>query len=160
MDQVQIPCLRIPNRTTWGEVPTIMQLAGESCEAQTGSVPPMLIFEPYEESRLPHLKAKPSDVPEELIVMALGQMMRQAALDALERVAAREPNVSSQAPKSMKIKPNTPMKSIFRQMSEMPATVFSITSLDDNGEGGSAIFFLRTAFTVSEFRREIQLPIG
>ena len=40
----------------------------------------------------------------------------------------------------------------------MPATVFSLTMPCEDGEPGT-IFFLRTAFTISEFRREIEEPI-
>lgn len=107
---------------------------------------------------MPGFKPTLSEAPEELVVFALGQMVRNAVFEALERVAEREPKIADRTVKLPKFKENTPLKSFFRQMAEMPATVFSLTFPDDSPDSAT-IFFLRTPFTVSEFRREMHRPI-
>ena len=159
MEQVQIPVLPISERTTWGEIPEVMEAVVTAFEERTGTVPPLLIFEPHEESRIPSPAPTPSDAPEELVVVAVGQVVREAVFEALRRVEAREPNIPvNPKAKLPKFKDNTPLKSFFRQMGELPATVFSLTFPDDGPDSGT-IFFLRTAFTISEFRRETERPI-
>jgi hypothetical protein len=70
-----------------------------------------------------------------------------------------EPNYPGRpAPEGLEIEENTPFKSIFRQMADMPATVLSFSLPPDSGELAT-IFFIRSAFTVSQFRREIERPI-
>ena|ERR1035441_2939851 len=159
MEQVQIPVLPISERTTWGEIPEVMEAVVTAFEERTGTVPPLLIFEPHEESRIPSPAPTPSDAPEELVVVAVGQVVREAVFEALRRVEAREPNIPvNPKAKLPKFKDNTPLKSFFRQMAAMPATVFSLTFPDDAPDSGT-IFFLRTAFTISELRREMNRPI-
>jgi len=74
-------------------------------------------------------------------------------------VEAREPKLpANPKAKRLRFKDNTPLKNVFRQMGELPATVFSLT-FPNNGLDSGTIFFLRTAFTISEFRRETERPI-
>ena len=47
-------------------------------------------------------------------------------------------------------------RSTAAMVAQMPATVVSLTFPDDNPDAVS-VFFLRTPFTISEFRREIHL---
>ena len=157
--QFQIPCFPISYRTTFAELPDVFEIFIDGADEQTGSCPPFLLFEPHPEwpihGRLPVI----SDAPEELIVAAWVPWIREACFQALGRVEAREPKYPSHTPKkSLKFKDNTPVKALFRKMAEMPLTVFSIT-LPDDGPDSISIFFLRTPFTVSEFRREIAQPI-
>jgi hypothetical protein len=157
MQQFQIPCLPISERTTWSDLPDVIDAVLETFD--DSSFPPLLIFEPHPEPRFPHQVPVVSEAPEELVVLAVLPDVRGACFRALERVEAREPKLADESPrKSIKFKDNTPIKSFFRQMAEMPATVLSLTFPDD-GPDAATIFFLRTPFTVSEFRREIQQPI-
>ena len=157
--QFQIPCFPVSYRTTFEELPDVFEIFISSAEEQTGSCPPLLIFEPHPEwptyGRLPVI----SEAPEELVVVALEPSVRAACFQALDRVAEREPPYPSHPPKkTFKFKSNTPLKSFFRKMAEMPMTVFSFPFPDDEPDS-IHIFFLRTPFTVSEFRREITQPI-
>ena len=158
--QFQIPCFPISYRTTFAELPEVFDIFISSAEEQNGSCPPFLIFEPHPEwpsyGPLPVI----SDAPEELIVAAWMPSIREACFQALERFEVREPEYPNHptSKRRLKFKENTPIKSFFRQMTEMPATVFSLTFPDD-GPDSISIFFLRTPFTVSEFRREIAQPI-
>jgi len=119
----------------------------------------MLIFEPLEHSNIPGYQPTISQAPEELIIVTVISAVRDATFAALARVENFEPKPPGDKPtKPMKIKENTPLKSIFRQMAAMPATVFSFSFPQDDGEPAT-IFFLRTAFTISQFRREMERPI-
>ena len=156
--QIKIPLLTISERTTLGGMTDVFEDAVFFLEQQTGSVSPLLLFEPVKESRIPSQKSSVSEAPEELLVVALDETISQAVFQALKRVEAREPSYpTEQKRKSFKLKENTPLKSVFRQMAEMPLTVFSISSPVE--AEAASIFFLRTAFTVSVFRHEIELPI-
>jgi hypothetical protein len=159
MQQEQIPQLPVSEKTTWGELPDLLGAAVQVCEEKFGGCPPVLIFQPIEQSNFPGYQPTISQAPEELIVVTVIPRIRDAAFAALERVEAREPkHPGGPPPKMPKIKDNTPFKSVFRQMAAMPATVFSISLTQDDGENAT-IFFLRTAFTISEFRREMERPI-
>lgn len=92
--------------------------------------------------------------------MAFGAEFRAACFQALERVEKREPKFPSHLQKkSLKFELNIPIKFLFRKMVDMPVTVFSLT-LPGEGPETLSIFFLRTPFTVSEFRREIALTLS
>lgn len=121
----------------------------------------MMLFEPHPAPRFPGNPPTVSDALEALLVVAFEKSIREAVFQALDRVELREPNLPAarSSVKTPKFKDHTPLKSFYRQMAKMPATVFSVTFPDD-GTDAISIFFLRTAFTVSEFRREIEQPIG
>ena len=157
--EMQIPCLPISERTTWIDLPDRFMEFLEAVEEQTGLCPPMMIFEPQPDPRVPGHRATVSEAPEELVVVAVGSEVRAACFQALERVAEREPKLPPDHPvKSLKVKGNTPLKSFFRQMTEIPATVISLTLSADDPDAPT-VFFLRTPFTVSEFRREMNTPL-
>jgi hypothetical protein len=44
-------------------------------------------------------------------------------------------------------------------MADMPATVFSVSFTQGGGELAT-IFFIRTAFTISQFRREMEQTLS
>ena len=157
--QFQIPCFPISYRTRFADFLDVFEDFMTIAEEQTGSCPPLLIFEPHPDwsihGRLPII----SDAPEELVVVPLEPSVRAACFQALERVEAREPKHPIHPPKkSLKFNDNTPVKGFFRKMAEMPMTALSLT-FSDNGPDAISIFFLRTPFTVSQFRREITQPI-
>jgi len=158
MQQTKIPCFPISETTTWGEIPMVISTVVDVWADATGEGLRLLIVEPMEESRIPDYI--PGLAPEELLVIAVDPVMRQAVFEALQRVELREPvPPHKQTVKTPKIEENSTFKSIYRQMAEMPATVFSLTMPCDDGEP-ETLFFLRTAFTISEFRREIEKPIS
>jgi hypothetical protein len=153
--QIQIPLLPISERIRMDEFTAVFENTVNFLYKKFGTVPPILIFEPLAESYLSSAKPYVSEAPEELVVASIGENTTEAIFQALKQVEEREPQYPSESKrKSLKIKDNTPLKNLFRQMAEMPLTVFSF-SVPAEADSVS-IFFLRTAFTVSEFRREIQ----
>jgi len=117
-----------------------------------------LLFEPLRDSRIPSQRPSVSETPKELIVVSIEPTITKAVLDALRRVEAREPEYPSETKRrTLKLKENTPFKGVFRQMAEVSLTVFSINPPEE--AEAISIFFLRTPFTVSEFRKEIEVPI-
>jgi len=158
MSQVQIPLFPIDQKTTWSEFPDIVEVFATHFEERTGDFPPMLIFEPSEKLFAPGSKFNVSEAPEEIIVVSISPDVSNAMFEALKRVEAREPKGIPYQSKPVKIKDNTPIKSIFRQMAAMPVTVYSLTFLLSDSDS-ITVFFVRTPFTVSEFRREMEMPI-
>ncbi len=158
--QIQIPCFPISYKSTWEEIPEIVEEFSNHAMEVMENCPPLLLFEPHPDWPTYGQPPVISEAPEEMIIIATLQPIRDACFQALERVAEREPQVPSHAPTriSLKFKGNTPVKSFFRQMEEMAITVFSLT-IPDDGPDAVSVFFLRTPFTVSEFRREISRPI-
>ena len=69
-------------------------------------------------------------------MVTVGNAMRGAALQALKRVEVREPEIRVEQKTSLKLKENTPLKAMFRKMSEMPISAFSI-QLREGGEDAS-----------------------
>jgi len=157
MEQVQVPIYPVPERTKFSD---FMELSGKVWEAftkDTGINTPVFIFEPYEAPRHPAPPPRASEAPEEIIVVSMGQGPREAIFEALKRIETREPKLQQQRPLNITLKPNTPLKSIYRQMAEVPATVFSLTLGEDSDAG--AIFFIRTGFTVNQLRHEMNQPV-
>jgi hypothetical protein len=153
--QVQIPLLPISERTRIDELTGVFEFTINYLNEQFGNVPPVLIFEPLSESYISSAQPSVSEAPEELLVATVFPATTQAIFQALKRVEEREPKYPpDQKRKLLKIKENTPLKNLFRQMTEMPLTVFSISP--PPGADSVSLFFIRTPFTVSEFRREIQ----
>jgi hypothetical protein len=155
MREFQIPCFPVSERTTFAELPDVLKKMMRSLETEMDGSPPLFIFEPRPESRIPGQVVASPGVPEELLVVALYPDVRLACFEALARVEAREEKLPRDGtPKSLKFKENTPLKSFFRQMAELPVTVFSIT-LPDDGPEAITFFFMRTQFTIDEFRIEM-----
>jgi len=163
--QLQIPCFPISERTAWNQLPRIMSEKVESYAEATGNALALLLFIPCKEISKPgfrtELKQPDMKAPETLLMVAIEPTIRAAVMEALERVAAREPKYPPGTRQiTPTIKPNTLFKSIFEQMAQMPATVFSVTiPIDDDETKAGTIFFVRTAFTIAEFRRDMEKPI-
>ncbi len=87
-----------------------------------------------------------------MLTLAPHAATRDAIMRALQEVEKREPKLENQRTPKIAIKPNTPLRSIFKQMANIPMTVFSLTDGDDPD---STIFFIRTAFTLSELHKEL-----
>jgi hypothetical protein len=121
-------------------------------------LPTIVFYLPGPEPRIP-TQQTPSLTPKDLlIVVSVGDAMREAALQALKRVEDREPEMRVERKTSLKWKDNTPLKAIFRKMSEMPITALSF-GLTEGREDGITVFFLRTSLTVAEFQREIERSV-
>ena len=89
-----------------------------------------------------------------LAVVALHPVLREDLLAVLAPIALREEVLPQSGSFNLNVVPTTPLKHIFQLMAEQQATVFSITSPDQDGDL-MLLVFARTAFTISEFRREI-----
>jgi hypothetical protein len=154
--QQKTPILPVSEKKPWREIPYVIAAGIGFCEDLFGARPTLLLYEPIGSPNSPGYEPATSEAPEELIVVALTPQEREATVAALKRVEPLEPKFPDRpAPKPPKIKDNTPFKSIFRQMADMPATVLSFSLPPDSGELAT-IFFIRTAFTISQFRRELE----
>ena len=151
MHQIHIPSIPIPDNTTFGELPELLSATMEALEAKDMMFP-VLFYEVCDKPAWPNVDLQPSQAPERLLVLAPHAPTRDAVLRALQDVEKREPKLESQRAPRVTIKPNTPLRSVFKQMASIPMTVFSLTDGDDPD---STIFFIRTAFTLSEFRKEL-----
>lgn len=78
----------------------------------------------------------------------VGRAMRAA----LAEVEKREPAAGARPRIDITMKGNTPLKQVYRRMADYPITVLSISWADDPN---MTLFFLRTAFTISEMQKEI-----
>ena len=154
MNEIQTGCFPVSEKTVWSEIPEVMAVYGRIIYEKFGDVGPALILEPHPPWRLPSQIPKVSEAPEELIIIPVDPLLLKASFKVLEDVEAREPKLPKKKKTEIIIKGNTPMKSIFRQMAAIPVTVFSVTVGADTTDPVT-IFFLRTAFTISEFRRGI-----
>jgi len=153
--EISIPQLPISEKTRWGELPEAVGELIEVCERTGVEMAAMVILEPVECSRDPSQKPMLSEAPEELVVVALNHAVRMAVFEALERVRDREADLAPGKPRPLpKFSHKTPLKSFFRQMRDMPATVLSVTFPADGPEA-ITVFFLGSPFTISEFRREL-----
>jgi hypothetical protein len=158
MKQVKIPCFPMPETTEWNEIATAIDLTVQAYSIATGEGLSLLIYEPVE-SVSAMSDYVPSEAPEKLIVIAVFPEIREAIFGALKEIETREPKIGRDEPVAMpKLTGTTTLRTVFRHMEEMPATVLSFTVPCEEDEPGT-IFFLRSAFTISEFRREIEKPI-
>lgn len=159
MPKIKIPGIPISEETECHEILDIIEEILTLMSRETDSFSPLLLLEPQPESEVASANASPSEAPEELIVVAIEQEVRNHCFKGLEQVEKYEPkypqNIDS---RTMKITPNTSFKSLFRKMTELPLTAFSLT-LPDDGADAMTFFFLRTAFTISLFIQELQKPI-
>jgi hypothetical protein len=89
MHQTKIPCFPISGMTTWSEIPMVISVVVDVWANTKGEALRLLIIEPMEESRIPDYE--PGLAPEELVVVAVDPVMRQAVFEALERIEPREP---------------------------------------------------------------------
>ena len=153
--QIQIPLLPISEKTRMDELQGTFLYSLNYLHEKFGQAPPVLLFEPLSEVNLSSSQPTLSKTPENLLVASIFPSVTESIFQALKTVEAKEPPYpSDQKRKAIKLKENTPLKNLFRQMAEMPLTVFSVT-VPAEAESVS-IFFLRTAFTIGEFQKEIQ----
>jgi hypothetical protein len=158
MHEVHIPCFPISERTTFSELPQVVDARVIPYEEEIGGALPMFIFDPRPEWGATGRLLSSNDAPERMVIVALEPELRAASFRALEKVQAIEPSgAKPQLRKLPRIKENTPLKSIFRQMEESQLTVFSLT-FPDNGPDAITTFFLRTTFTIENFRRIVMDP--
>ncbi|MEQ1933105.1 MAG: hypothetical protein ABL962_04405 [Fimbriimonadaceae bacterium] len=158
--QVQIPLFPVFEITTLAEVPDVVEIMWDLYEKRTGNPGlPLLMFEPIEEPLSHDDVPELSEAPEEMLIIAIGHEYKKLVLDALERVAPREPKLTlSIGKKQIKFDENTTLRSFYQQMASLPVTAFTIL-FPDNVRGAMNMFLLRTPFTVSEVRRELSKPI-
>lgn len=152
MPAVTFPVLALSEKITFGELPELFKRTAQQLAAQ--KLPnAILLLEVCAAPQWVHGTIKPSENPERMIIMAFEPKSRDAIAQALEVVKKRQPPpLKQKARANITAKPNTPLKSIFRQMGEIPLTMFSLTH-SNNPE--SSLFFIQTAATIAEFRREL-----
>ena len=149
--QFTIPCLPLPFSVTMEDFADWMESAFERIEADTGQVVPIILFEPRDWPK--HLPPPPvSTAPDAMIVVPIMPEIIAHCFRSLKEVEKREPQ-RERGIFNVKIKGNTPMKSIFRQMAAASVSVFSMSGKEDS------TFFLRTHFTISEFLKEVAKPV-
>lgn len=154
MCEISIPHFVISEKTRWGELPEAVLEVLEECDRTRVEIAAMVVFEPVEISGDPSQHPTLSEAPEELVVVTLNAEIRKAVFEALEKVRPREGKLPPADPHRLpKFNHKTPLKSFFRQMRELPATVFSVNMAED-GPVAYSVFFLGSPFTISEFRRE------
>ena len=152
--QFTIPCFPLSERTTMADLMEHAGMAWDAFERQTGQTAPLLLFQPLPEWPQYQEVPKVSKEPEQLIVIAAMPQIVTHCLNGLAEVEKREPQYKQEARhRRIKINFKTPMKNLFRQMADIPLTVFSM-----NYPEGS-VFFLRTRFTIAEFLREVEKPV-
>ncbi len=151
MSHIQIPVLPISERDVLEDLRPFFADVLEMLDRKNMPAP-VLLFEVCEDDRRrPGEELKMSDAPERMVVFAAAEF-RDAVMKALKAVESREPRVPQNPSRRIKLKGNTPLKSVFRQMAEVPITVFSMTDADFRE---ATTFFLRTAFTITELRKEL-----
>lgn len=158
MQQIGIPCVAIRDSVRWGDFIDLLEDFVTAYVNDTDITPPMFMVEPQPPDSFTSPFAI-SEAPEELIVATFSDDILQACYAALEIISTREPKITAQKSTRLKFKANFSMKRIFHQMAEIPITVFSVAANSDSTEAGLSLFFIRTPFTISEFKREIQRPM-
>ena len=157
MHQVKVPIVPVPDRTKFEDFLSYSEQMWERFCKETGQVSPIMIFEPCDAPRFPTELPAASEAPEELIICAVGREARQMIRAALDEIEKREPHLPKNHLFNFKLKPNTPLKAIFREMAASPLTVFSFAFAEDGPDSG-IMFFIRTGFTVNELRRAFTQP--
>ena len=154
MHQDIVPCFPLPYSAPMMEMGEWMHSAFERIERDTGQTVPVILFEPHPDWQTYRPAPAVSPAPQALIVIPIIPAVTAHCFRALAEVEKREPAVEHcLGPARIKLKGNTPMKSIFKQMAAVPLTVFSFNDEE------TSIFFLRTRFTISEFLREFEKPV-
>jgi hypothetical protein len=153
MHQAQYPVLPLSERETFGDFTAQLEDVFTLLEGK-GMAGPILLFEVCEDDRwrpAEHLTL--SAAPERMVIVSLAKEVSTAVFKALEAVAEREPRIPQSRNAKVSLKPNTPLKSVYRQMAAIPITVFSLTLGNDADD--ATIFFLRTPFTIGELQKEL-----
>lgn len=152
MHQVQVPIIPIPDNARFGEMPSICEVVLESMEKGRTPTFPVMLLEVCDTPTWRHEKLPQSASPERMVCIAVDPKSRDAIMAALAEVEKREPASVPRPKVDFTLKGNTPMKQIFRRMADLPITVLSLTAQDDFD---ATIFFVRTAFTISELQKEL-----
>ena len=157
MHAEQVPVLPIPESTCFADIAEYCEATIDLFTKKGAKIHPVLLFEVVGAPRGGSGKIELSAAPERMLIVVVEKETRNALLEALRRVEKREPKMRDPNRQArIKIKDNTPIKSIFKQMAAIPFTVFSITFAEDMA---NSVFFLRTAFTISELQKEIQATV-
>lgn len=156
MNPVSLPILAISEKATFDELPTLFAETVKGLGARKISNA-LLLFEVCVAPEWAHGQLKPSANPTRMIVMTYNVVVRDAVAKALSAVGAREtPRPLARA--TLKVKGNTPLNNLFKQLEEVPLTMFSMTNQKNPA---STLFFVRTPETIAEFKRELaQIPLG
>jgi hypothetical protein len=151
--QIQIPLIPIPDDIRFGDLGELFLGTLDHLEKNGIGPFPVLIYEVCDPPDRPDELVEPSQAPERVIAISISDTSRDSLMRSLAEVEKREPPYPTPANTiRINLKDKTPLRSIFKQMAAHPLTVFSIT-LPEKAAG--TLFFLRTAFTISELQKEL-----
>lgn len=153
MHQIQIPLIPIPDDILFGELGELFLGTLDNLEKNRIGPFPVLIYEVCDPPDRPDEQIEPSQAPERVIAISITNDSRDALMRALAEVERREPPYPNpRKPVKINLRDNTPLRSVFKQMAALPLTVFSMTQPDQDA---GTLFFIRTAFTISELQKEL-----
>lgn len=152
MGQIQTPVIPIPDNTRFEEIPSLCEVCINAMESGKLPMVPVMLFEICDAPQWRHLKLTQSHAPERMLCVAADPGITKAMMAALAEVEKREPKLGDRERLDIDIKPKMPLKQIYKRMAEFPVTVLSLAF---ESESGITLFFLRTAFTISEVQKEI-----
>lgn len=152
MGQIQTPVIPIPDNTRFEEIPSLCEVCINAMESGKLPMVPVVLFEVCDTPQWRHLKLTQSLAPERMLCVAGDDGIRRAMMAALAEVEKREPKIEGRQRVDIDFKPKMPLKQIYKRMAEYPVTVLSLTF---DQESGMTLFFLRSAFTISEMQKEI-----
>jgi hypothetical protein len=151
MPQVSFPIFALTDKTLFGELPALFTATVKRLTAQKlGNA--ILLYEVCDAPEWAHATVKPAETPDRMVIMAFKAPSSEAITNAILNVKSRLPQEAPKKKLHIVAKENTPLRNIFKQMSEIPLTEFNITPGD---APESKLFFLRTPELVAEFRNEL-----
>jgi hypothetical protein len=151
MPQVSFPILAVTDATKFGELPALFAATTKSLAAQKLSNA-ILIYEVCDAPEWSHATIKPVEHPDRMMIMVYDARGRDAIVNAILNAKAKRPQEPFKKKLHITAKAQTPLRSIYKQMAELPLTEFNLTP--DNLPG-AAVFFLRTPELVADFRQEL-----
>lgn len=151
MPQVSFPIFALTDKTLFGELPklfeaTVKRLMGQKMPHA------ILIYEVCDAPEWAHGTVKPAANPDRMVIMAFRPEGRDAIANAILNARNRVPQEAPKKKLHITAKETTPLRNIFKQMSEIPLSEFNITPSE---APDARLFFLRTPELIAGFRDEL-----
>lgn len=156
MADVTFPILLLTDKTLFGELAplfanTLRQLTARKLPNA------ILLYEVCDAPEWSHATVKGSENPDRMLVMTYHAESRDAVARAVANVGRRHPGTGDKTASKLTVKDSTPLRNFFRQMSEVPLTAFQLAHANTPGQ---ALFFLRTAPVIADFKQELPKVLG
>lgn len=156
MAEVAFPILLLTDKTLFGELSPLFANTAKQLGAR--NLPnAILIFEVCDAPEWAHATVKGSENPERMLVMTFKAESRDAVARTVAAVGQRHLVPADKKKSALTMKESTPLRNFFRQMSEVPLNIFSLSHA---ATPGSTLFFLRTAPVIADFKRELPNVLG